>query len=255
MKSLRVVSTALITVTLLAFAIVSSEKARPSAGSDGRDTALVLDTTSAAKKPATAANAVRKISEKKFQRYLKAVKEGETPDKRSSYALALTNLHDLRAVETLCEAVQSDSVAMVRSDIMMNLGSLGDRRAVPVLMRALNEDPNIGNRFTAASVLARDFNERTTVLPTLLDLFMKKDFEKQDWESVLDRPDMRESLRSRLVAEYPHRLSASALKLLEEIGGKEVVDGLERALASNDAEVRDSARAALTRIRERKDAD
>ena len=249
------VTSGLVFVALLLVAIVLS---RANTGSlatpDGDTTRVRIDTTWTSKTPTEAPHQPKKISEEEFQKYLKQVREGETPNLRSNYAMALTRLRDLRAVETLCDAAESDSVASVRRDIMMNLGSLHDRRAVPVLTRALKKEPHVGNKLAAAFVLVKDFNEKTVTVPTLLDLFMKKGFEGQDWEKLLDRPDLRDSMRRELVANYPHYLSAQALKLLEEIGGEEVIAGLEKALNSKDADVRESARAALARIRSKKKA-
>jgi HEAT repeat protein len=192
---------------------------------------------------------VRKVSEKEFQRLLKAVKEGRTITIRSDSAFELIRLKDPRAIPTLCEAMRTDSARLVRSDIMNALGAFGDRRAVPALVEAMREDPHIGNRFLAASILAEDFGENEVAMPTLLDMFMKKGFEKEDWEKVFNRPDLPDSLRMRLVAEYPHGLMWSALMTLEKIGGEEVMAGLERAQQSEDKEVRDAAKAAMERLR------
>ena len=249
------VASGLVFVALLLVAIVLFRANTGSLANPDGDAARVrVDTTSTSKEPTEATYQAEKISEGEFQRYLKELKEGTPPYLRRNYAMALTRMRDLRAVEPLCEAAESDSVAMVRRDIMLDLGIFRDRRAVPVLTRALKKDPHIGNRLTAAFVLVKDFNERTVAVPTLLDLFRKKGFEGQDWEKLLDRPDLPDSLRRELVANYPHYLSAQALKLLEEIGEEEVIAGLEKALNSRDADVRESARAALARIRSKKKA-
>jgi HEAT repeat protein len=197
---------------------------------------------------------VRKVSEEEFQRLLKTVKEGGEYS-RSHSALELTRIRDPRAIPTLCEAMRTDSVSLVRSDIMSDLGVFGDRRAVPALVEAMREDSHIGNRCLAASVLARDFGEKGVATPTLLDIVMKKGFEKEDWEKVLDRPDLPDSLRIRLVGEYPHRLMWSALRALEEAGGEEVIAGLERAQQSEGKEVREAAKAAVERLRAREKAN
>ena len=191
---------------------------------------------------------VRKVSEKEFQRLLKAVKEGRTITIRSDSAFELIRLKDPRAIPTLCEAMRTDSVRLVRSDIMNALGVFGDRRAVPALVEAMRGDPHIGNRFLAASILAEDFGEKEVAMPTLLDTFMKKGFEKEDWEKVLNRPDLPDSLRTRLIAEYPHRLMSYALMTLEKIGGAEVIAGLDRAAESEDREVREAAKGAVKRL-------
>jgi HEAT repeat protein len=77
---------------------------------------------------------------------------------------------------------------------------------------------------------------------------MKKGFEKEDWEKLLNRPDLPDSLRMRLVAESPHRLMSYALMTLEKIGGEEVIEGLERAEQSKDSEVREAAKGAVKRL-------
>lgn len=195
-----------------------------------------------------------KVSEKEFQRLLKIVKEGgeryqgfgEYP--RSEAALELTRIGDPRAIPTLCKAMRTDSVSLVRSDIMNALGAFGDRRAVPALMEAMREDPDIRNRFLAASILAEDFGETEVAMPTLFDTFMKKGFEKEDWEKLLNRPDLPDSLRMRLIAESPHRWMGRALTALEKIGGPEVIAGLDRATESSDPEVREAAKGALKRL-------
>jgi HEAT repeat protein len=191
---------------------------------------------------------VRKVSEEEFQRLLKKVKEGKAELNRSQAALELTRIGDPRAVPTLCEAVRTDSVRLVRSDIIKDLGVLGDRRAVPCLVEAMREDPDIRNRYLAASILAEDFGEKEVAMPTLFDIFMKKGFEKEDWEKVLNRPDLPDSLRMRLVAESPHRLMWRALVALEKIGGPEVIARLDRATESEDSEVREAAKGAVKRL-------
>jgi len=191
---------------------------------------------------------VRKVSEEEFQGLLKAVKEGRTITIRSDSAFELIRLKDPRAIPTLCEAMRTDSVRLVRSDIMNALGAFGDRRAVPALVEAMRGDPHIGNRYLAASILAEDFGEKEVAMPTLFDIFMKKGFEKEDWEKVLNRPDLPDSLRMRLVAESPHRLMWRALVALEKIGGPEVIARLDRATESEDSEVREAAKGAVKRL-------